>query len=129
MQLLHVFADPVVSLHHDSAICSGLSRILYAGSFEAFQWNTGSTAKDITIKDISIYSGKVTDANGCSEADAVLINIILPLPSGFLPPDTAVCSYENIQIGIKNKFCQYLWNTGWQARVLRQLHQTFTGCR
>lgn len=107
----NVYANPVVNLNHDSTLCSGTLRVLNAGSFNSYLWNTGSTSQTISINTTGIYSVAVTDNNNCKGSDSVKIITIFPSPSNFLPSDTTVCSYGSVQLAAKAKYVNYLWNT------------------
>jgi len=40
LQVVNVFANPVVALNHSPGLCVGESRVLDAGDFAAYSWNT-----------------------------------------------------------------------------------------
>jgi gliding motility-associated-like protein len=107
-----VHPDPVVVLDKTNSLCDGSSRILDAGAFSSYLWNTGSTNRTITINNIGLYSVTVTDINGCTGTDFTNITTILPSPKGFLPRDTSICSYGNLLLRPSSTFQNYLWNTG-----------------
>lgn len=83
--------------------------MLDAGSFAGYLWNTGSTDRTITVSGTGNYSVTVVDDNHCKGTDSVIISTILPVPSGFLPSDTAICSYGNLVIRPLGPFKNYLW--------------------
>jgi gliding motility-associated-like protein len=110
LQIVNVFPNPVVSLNHDSSLCVGTSRVLDAGNFASYLWNTGSTARNISVNSTGVYSVFVTDKNNCTGSDSSVITTILPLPSAFLPADTSICFYSNFVIRPLANFQSYLWN-------------------
>lgn len=113
LQVLQVFALPAVTLNPDSTLCTGTTRILDAGSgYVSYYWNNGSTTQNISINSMGLYAVQVTDYNGCKGTDTTTISRILPLPSGFLGPDTAICSYGNLQLKAQNVYNRYLWSNG-----------------
>jgi gliding motility-associated-like protein len=112
IRILNVFPNPKVSLDHDDKLCAGASRILDAGSFESYLWNTGSTSRNITVNATGYWSVRVTDNNNCQGTDSVSITTILPAPTGFLPADTAICSYGDLVIRPLQNFNRYLWSNG-----------------
>lgn len=107
-----VHPDPVVVLDKTNSLCDGSSRILDAGAFSSYLWNTGSTNRTITINNIGLYSVTVTDINGCTGTDFINITTLLPSPKGFLPGDTSICSHDNLLLRPISTFQTYLWNTG-----------------
>jgi gliding motility-associated-like protein len=114
--LKEVYQNPVPRLIKDSVLCFGVKRTLQAGTgYRRWQWSTGATSATIDVDSIGTYSVLVTDQNGCKGSDSMSISSIRPLPSNFLPHDTAVCSYGSIQLKPNKKYQNYLWNTGQQA--------------
>lgn len=106
-------ALPVINLGADAPLCSGSTRTLNAGNgYTVYVWNTGSTAPFITANTTGMYFVQVTDANGCKGTDTVRVTQLLPLPAGFLPGDTAICSYGTITLQPLSTYNQYNWSTG-----------------
>jgi gliding motility-associated-like protein len=58
------------------------------------------------------YWVRVTDSNGCRNTDTSMIKTVHPVPVGFLPDDTTICSYGNIVLAPSASFKTYQWNTG-----------------
>src|SRR5688572_9390763 len=116
LNVLNVYPLPVVSLNKDSSLCSGDQKTLNAGSgFINYNWNTGSSSPSIIVSNTGVYSVNVTDAHGCKGTDTTKITLMFPQPSGFLGPDTSICSYGDIQLKTMTSFNQYLWSTGGTA--------------
>lgn len=114
---------PVISLNHDPTLCIGDARVLDAGpGYSGYSWNTGSNSQSIVVNNIGQYAVSVIDNNGCKNADTTIISQMLTLPSGFLGPDTAICSYGDLQLKATKAFNQYTWSTGSPASsiVIRQ---------
>lgn len=104
---------PVVNLGADAPLCAGGNRSFDAGTgFSQYNWNTGSTASFITTNTPGIYAVTVTDVNGCKGKDTAVITQIVPLPTGFMPPDTSICNYGNLLLKPLNNYQQYTWSTG-----------------
>ncbi len=110
--VITVHPDPVVILDKTPTLCTGTTRILDAGNFSSYAWSTGAVSQTITVNTTGIYSVTVTDNNGCTGTGITTILTLLPSPAGFLPPDTAVCSYGNITLKATAGFTSYRWNTG-----------------
>lgn len=107
-----VHPDPVLLLDKNNSLCEGNTRILDAGSFSSYLWNTGSANRTISINNFGLYAVTVTDINGCIGTDSTNITIILPSPTKFLPSDTSICSYGSLLLKPNFVFQNYLWNTG-----------------
>lgn len=112
VRVLNVFANPVVSLDHQSYLCAGNTRVLDAGKFSSYLWTDGSTAEKMTANNIGTYAVQVTDNNGCKGSDSTTITAILPLPSGFLPLDTLLCSYDRFILTPLKSYSSYQWDNG-----------------
>jgi gliding motility-associated-like protein len=105
-----VFQNPVVNLDPTNTLCTGSSRRLDAGNFSSYLWNDGSTERSITINGTGTYQVMVTDQNGCRGSAATQITTLLPLPAGFLPGDTSICSYGSLVLKAATGYRNYLWN-------------------
>lgn len=104
---------PVVNLGFNGPLCIGNNQVLDAGAgFNQYVWSTGHTSQTITINNTGLYAVMVTDQNGCRGYDTAYVTALLPSPAGFLPPDTAVCSYGSISLFPLSSYNQYLWSTG-----------------
>ena len=110
---------PVVSLNHDTGLCTGSTRTLNAGNYTSYYWQDGSGNKTFTAKGTGIYYVQVTDVNGCRGSDTTRISRLFSLPSAFLPGDTSVCSYGSISIGSNQSFESYRWNTNETNRIIQ----------
>jgi gliding motility-associated-like protein len=112
MQVLQVYANPVVRLNKDSLLCSQSTRTLDAGSYASYVWSTGQQTGTITVANTGTYSVTVTDANGCKGRDTTVITRLLPLPSRFLGKDTSICSYGTLELQATAGYKTYLWSNG-----------------
>lgn len=110
--LVNLYNLPAVSLNHTAELCKGTQRILDAGNYRSFLWNDGSTGRTFTATGTGLYYVVVTDNHGCKGTDTVNITNIIPLPSAFLGPDTAICSYDKIVLQTNQSFARYLWSSG-----------------
>jgi len=111
-KVVNVFANPIVKLDHNPSLCTGGTRPLDAGNFSSYLWNNGSTFRKISVDDIGIYAVVVTDNNGCKGTDTTVITTLLSLPSGFLPADTLLCSYDKLILVSKQLYSAYQWSSG-----------------
>ena len=99
-------------LDRNDKICEDAARVLDAGDFQVYLWNTGSTSQAISVTTPGTYSVSVTDQYGCSAGDTTFISSIIPAPANFLPQDMQICSYGNLTIEPVAAFQQYLWSNG-----------------
>lgn len=110
IKIVNVWPLPVVSLDHTNELCYGQTRVLNAGNFAAYQWQDGSTNAFYTATGMGTYYVTVTDNNHCQASDTTHITTIRPNPANFLPADTAICSYEKIQLQPLHSYTDYLWS-------------------
>lgn len=111
LKILTLYSLPIVNLDDNTELCLGSSRTLNAGNFAQYRWQDGSLNSTYTINGTGIYYVDVKDLNGCKGSDTAKIFTILPLPSNFLPFDTAVCTNTSIAIQPFTIFSSYLWST------------------
>lgn len=110
-RLISLFPLPVPELGNDSVICTGTPRILNAGTFSSYLWNTGETTPQITVTQTGTYTVRVTSADGCFGYDTLRITKQVNPPAGFLSGDTAICSYGTLTLSALSYYPQYLWST------------------
>jgi|GEM_PF-527838 len=100
---------PVVDAGADQDICIGQSTTIGgsptgpAGS--TFAWDNAASLNDATLANptasptvTTTYTVTVTDGNGCTNTDAVVITVN-PLPSADAGPDQAICDLQSATIG------------------------------
>lgn len=113
-----VHRNPTPTLDRDPRLCTGSTRTLDAGNYTAYEWQDGSPGRTFTVSGPGTYRVVVSDRNGCTGSDSVTITTLLPLPKGFLPPDTAMCSYSTVLLRAQQVFSRYTWSTGSAAPSL-----------
>jgi gliding motility-associated-like protein len=119
VNIVNVYSLPVVRLNKQTNICFGESKVLQAGNFASYAWNTGSTTPSITVNAIGTYAITVTDANGCKGSDTSVIRTINPLPKSFLFADTAICSYGTLELRPALSFSRYVWSSGSIGAIIK----------
>jgi gliding motility-associated-like protein len=111
---------PVSQFNKDSVLCYGTTRTLDAGSgYATYLWYDGQGGATRTVHSPGEYWVLITGNNGCTTRDTATIKRIAPLPAGFLPADTTLCSYEDLTLRSTIPFQQHTWSTGdHQATIL-----------
>lgn len=102
---------PTVQLGNDTILCSYQSVIIDAGnSGSAFQWNSGQLTQTITVAADGIYEVVVTDINGCTGSDNMLVQV-QPVFSFELGPDKQYCpgSALVLDAGLTTTENVFLW--------------------
>lgn len=109
---ISVSSDGPPDLAADSTICPGAQVRLNAGSgYLSYLWQDGSTDSIYTVPGPGTYFVTVTSTCGGPYSDSVTITADVP-PVGFLPADTAYCSYDTLLLRPGVDFKTYLWSNG-----------------
>ncbi len=100
-----------VFIGNDTAFCRQFSHLLNTGTgFNTYNWNTGSTATQITVNSKGIYSVKALDSNSCPSGDTIAIDEIKK-PGIKLSYDSVNCKYVYLSTD-SLKGLTYVWSTG-----------------
>ena len=108
---------PVVNLGPDVAACSGPILLDALNSGSTYVWSDNSASQTLSVNNSGNYWVNVTDANGCSSSDTVLITINSN-PVVDLGADTTVCSGAYV-LSAANPGASYLWNDGSTNQTLQ----------
>ncbi len=77
---------PTAFLQNTDSICNyGKLTIVPQKTYRSYQWSDGSSQSSVTIVKPGLYTLKVTDANGCSGTDSILV-VKKECMSGFYAP-------------------------------------------
>lgn len=107
-----VHALPNPNLAPDRSICPGSTAVLNPGAgFTAYNWSTGATTPTLTVGTAGTYTVTVTDANGCTNSDQIVISVY-PLPTVNIGPDQSVCAGSVAIFDAGPGFSGYAWSTG-----------------
>jgi len=111
---------PPVNLGNDTTVCQGTTVTLNAGSGTSYQWQDNSANQTLTALLPGTYWVEVTDSNGCTAADTIIIlNVNPPPPVVALGDDTTVCEGDIIPLDAGSGNTSYLWQDN-------STNQTFT---
>jgi gliding motility-associated-like protein len=100
----------VVTLDKNPGLCIGSTRTLQAGIFSSYLWQDGSQSASLVVTGTGTYYVTVVDNNQCTGSDTVHITALLPVPSNFLPEDTAMCNYGTLLIKSEGSYDNYHWS-------------------
>jgi hypothetical protein len=107
--VVSVNASPVVSLGADTAICAGASVTLDAGNAgSTFAWTPAASTQTVSATMANDYSVVVTDANGCTGTDTVMVSVNAN-PVVSLGADTAICAGASVTLDAGNAGSSYAW--------------------
>jgi hypothetical protein len=103
---------PEVNLGADQNMCEGSLFVLSAGTgFTTYLWNTGATGDHINVSLPGEYWVQVSDANGCTNLDTIVLTLV-PAPTVSLGSDQTFCEGTSVPLSAGEGFLSYLWSTG-----------------
>jgi gliding motility-associated-like protein len=130
-----VFVSPRPNLGIDTAFCGLFAYPLTVGSsYPLVDWSTGSSASNITATQYGKYSVKVTDLNGCTGSDEMMIGsncqLIWHVPTAFSPNGDGkndvwgptIKDVQELKIAIYNRWGEKIWEnregqTAWDGTL------------
>ena len=92
-----IHPSPVFTFPQDTlAACNVDSILVDAGAgYNFYAWSNGSNTQQIYAANSGTYSVSVTDANGCTDSDDVLVDI---LNVDIVQNDTTICEGDSVEI-------------------------------
>ncbi len=91
-----IFPIPTINLGADIALCPGSTATLNTSNFGfvSYSWNTGATDSSITTTIAGTFNLTVTDGNGCSNSDTIVVTAN-PAMGLAMSSTTATCGGSN----------------------------------
>ena len=109
---------PQLALGGPQDLCPGDTLLLDAGAGLAdYQWSTGSNDQIIFVGDSGTYEVVITNSFGCSDTDAVAVNLFA-LPTVDLGADQDLCPGDEVELDAGAGFNAYEWLTGETTQTL-----------
>ncbi len=103
---------PEVNLGGDLNICEGSTVVLSAGTgFASYLWSTGASGSTIETSDAGEYWVQVTDQNGCTNSDTIVLTMV-PKPVVNLGDNQTFCEGTSVTLDAGAGFTSYFWSTG-----------------
>jgi gliding motility-associated-like protein len=125
LQIVQVFAIPLLHLGNDTSLCKGQVLPLNAGAgFKSYLWNTGAITQNIVVANAGTYIINVIDNNLCHATDSISIDSILYAGSIDLGADTMICQGQKILLDAGAGFTSYQWSTG---EITQEIYVTKQG--
>ncbi|MCX6252122.1 MAG: hypothetical protein NTX61_15400 [Bacteroidetes bacterium] len=85
-----------VNLGPDTIICQGVTLMLDPGSFVSYLWQNSGTGRYMIAGTPGIYWVRVTNNNGCSARDTIIVTLdSIPKSPGMINGLTTVCQGQN----------------------------------
>jgi gliding motility-associated-like protein len=115
---INIMASPFVNLGRLARICKGEQILFNPGAgFETYLWQDGSSQPTFTASMNGFYWVEVTNQNGCSFRDSVLL-VTNPLPDVDLGKDTSLCASDELMLDAGNLGELYSWKNGENAQTI-----------
>ena len=113
-----LLALPVADAGNDASICLGESAPLLASGGTGYLWNHGANTAGTQVSPLSDsqYTVTVTDANGCSATDQVLVTV-KPLPDVQIGGGYLICNTNEVMLTVSGAV-SYLWSNGGTANSI-----------
>lgn len=102
---------PNPNLGPDISFCSGQSATLNPGTFAGYLWNTSDVTQTINVPTVGTYIVGVTNAQGCTNTDTLIVQNVYPLPTPNLGSDQSICTGVSLVLNGGN-YNTYLWQNG-----------------
>lgn len=113
-------APPAISQQN---LCDGRVRLDVAGSYSAYAWSFGGAAPSAELNTAGDYALTLTNADGCTAAFPVAVDIP-PAPVATITPDGIdVCAGSPATLIANPGMAAYLWSTGADAAAI-QINQS-----
>jgi hypothetical protein len=109
--IITIYNNPILDLGPDVVSCNGSVEILESNLPGTYLWSTGSTMNHIPVNTSGIYSMTLTDGNGCSSTDEVLVTFN-SLPIVDLGPDLTLPFGSTPTLDAGSGMASYAWTTG-----------------
>ena len=140
--------SPAIALRGDSLLCPGDSTVLEVpGGYPNYQWNTGDTARRVTVDTSGRYTATVSNGQGCQGTTRPLqVQVVTPPAATLqsLDADNTICVGDSIVFqaggGRRNQFLldtilvpgfrsRYATDTLRAGQKLRAIAIDSNGCR
>jgi gliding motility-associated-like protein len=106
------WTPPSVALGNDTTLCPGASLNLNASMpGVSYLWQNGSNSSSFLVTTAGNYSVTVTDGNGCTGSDAVIVTYANPQAVD-LGNDTTICAGTGLVLDATVTGATYAWSTG-----------------
>ena len=115
---LSINTNPTVSLGSDAGFCSNnwpsnYTIVPTGTNIHTYQWSDGSTNSTLTVNSDGNYSVTVSESNGCTASDQIVLNTFTPTQP-FIGNDTLICEQDwskNLTLQVYNAgFTNYSWS-------------------
>jgi len=109
---------PVANITGSTTFCTGGTTTLDAGSgFSQYQWSGGESSQTVDISLPGTVGVTVTDANGCTATDEIVISESSEL-SPMITGDSLICDNASATLNAGTGYATYAWSTGGMTQMV-----------
>ena len=109
------FPEAILALGADTTVCANDYLVVAPSGYSTYTWNTGSLNDSLTVTSTGTYTLEVTDSNGCSATDSIVITLNAPIEFSSVLVNT-VCQEDTGSIALTitsgNGGYTFNWSTG-----------------
>ena len=108
-----VYSSSEIEIIGDTAFCEDADVTLEGpvGNMLSYEWSTGSIDPVIDVQTGGTYILTVTDVNGCSNIDSVIVTEY-DNPEPIISGKLNICDDESAVLNVGDNFIAYNWSTG-----------------
>jgi len=105
------YTNPNPQIIGDSIKCINDTILLsLSDEYASYLWSVGEETQSIAIEIADIYSVFVTDTNGCSAYDTIVVSQY-PTPTFKISGGNMPCGLDSTNLTVSSGFFNYLWST------------------
>lgn len=113
-----IYPLPDLNLESPPTICAGETVVLTApAGYVVYNWSTGDTTISTSVNSSGTYGLTVTDVNGCTDDDAILLEEV-PLPVPQIVGPAAIFLGEEVSLRALAGFEAYQWSNGASGSII-----------
>lgn len=105
------YPDPIYNIPDNYKLCEGDTvTVKILNKFQNIEWYDGSQSYEKEFHESGVYYISVTDTNGCSADDSLVIEVVpLPTPKILAAGKTVLCTNEYYKLYIDGQYSDIQW--------------------
>ncbi len=99
-----------VNIGGTSPICPLATTMIGVGPYSEYLWSPGGQITQAIDVGPGTYNVTVTDGNGCTDTDEIIISAFPVSPITFNPASPSVCGAGTVSVGVVEGYAMYEWS-------------------